>query len=59
MRKCESGKWRYRTEIDAKLALADIQHRDSSTRLHMEQRAYRCTECRGWHLTHRKAKASE
>lgn len=44
-------KIRYRDEIAAKLALAEIAHSDSSTRSKNEVRAYRCSRCRGWHLT--------
>src|SRR6478735_5334226 len=51
-------KWRYRSRVDALLALARIQYRDSSNRDKQEQRAYRCTRCFGWHLTSR-PKSSE
>jgi hypothetical protein len=46
-------KWRYRTRVDALLALARIQRRDSSGREKQEQRAYHCSRCFGWHLTSR------
>jgi hypothetical protein len=49
MTKC--FKIRYRDEIAAKLALASIRHQDGSGRSKTEQRAYRCPQCRGWHLT--------
>lgn len=46
-------KRRYRSRVDALLALARIQYRDSSNRDKREQRAYRCSRCFGWHLTSR------
>lgn len=49
MQRC--SKYRYRSEIGAKLALANIRHTDSSRRPKQEQRAYRCPACHGWHLT--------
>lgn len=48
---CPSGKVRYRDRIGALLALASAQHKDGSKRAKTEKRAYRCTNCRGWHLT--------
>lgn len=48
-RKC--GKRRYRSSIEAKIALADIHMKDSSTRSKQEMRAYYCRACNGWHLT--------
>lgn len=46
---CSSGKQRFRDELSAKMALANIgrQDRDQAR----EQRAYRCPSCKGWHLT--------
>jgi hypothetical protein len=44
-------KLRYRDEIAAKMALATIAAQDKSHRDKTEQRAYRCSRCRGWHLT--------
>lgn len=50
------AKRRFRDEISAKLALADIQRRGKdSQRPKDERRAYRCPRCRGWHLTSRSA----
>lgn len=49
--KCPSGKTRYRDRIGALLALASTQRRDGSRRPKTEKRAYRCPDCRGWHLT--------
>jgi hypothetical protein len=48
-------KARYRDEIQARFVLATIQRRDGSGRAKIEQRAYRCRECRAWHLTSRRA----
>lgn len=45
---CPTGKWRYRDRIAALLALAGIDNTNPKRR---EQRAYRCPNCRGWHLT--------
>lgn len=50
-RKCPSRKKVYSSEIAAKIAMAEIYWRDSSDRLKMEQRAYRCPQCGGFHLT--------
>lgn len=44
-------KRRHRTRVDALIALAAIQGRDNSTRSKSERRAYKCPQCRGWHLT--------
>lgn len=49
-RKCKAtGKVRYRDRISALTVLAATQRSRSSSR--EEQRAYRCDECGGWHLT--------
>jgi hypothetical protein len=40
------GKVRYRTEVDAKMALAYRSWKDKG-----EVRAYRHSKCGGWHLT--------
>lgn len=48
-RKC--GKRRYRSSIEAKIALADIQMKDSTNRAKQELRTYYCKHCSGWHLT--------
>jgi hypothetical protein len=40
------GKVRYRTELDAKMALANRVWKDKG-----EVRAYRHSKCGGWHLT--------
>lgn len=46
-------KLRYRDRIAALLALAKVQHQDKAARAKLEQRAYRCPSCGGWHLTSR------
>lgn len=47
MKTCaKTGKVRFRTEVDAMLALARRAHRDKG-----EIRQYRCPFCKGWHLT--------
>lgn len=51
MTQCPTGKSRYRDEIAAKMALSAVQHQDKSWRPKLEQKAYRCPLCRGWHLT--------
>lgn len=45
----KSGKVRYRTLLDAKIALADTHRNPKSKR--DEKRYYRCPYCDGWHLT--------
>lgn len=47
------GKRRYRTEIDAKIALASCQRvtRGPERRYAIERRHYHCPRCKGWHLT--------
>lgn len=47
------SKRRYRSEIDAKIALAKIQWQDKSRREKIETRVYKCPKCRGFHLTSR------
>jgi hypothetical protein len=44
------SKVRYRDAIAAKLALLSTQ-RNQQRRSKDERRAYRCPDCRGWHLT--------
>lgn len=53
----KTGKTRYRDEIAAKIALASAQHADGSRRAKIETRAYRCPDCKGWHLTSQKVRA--
>ena len=50
------GKIRYRDEIAAALALATVRHQDGPRRPKLEQRAYRCPACGGWHLTSKPAR---
>ena len=40
--------------FSALMVLAQVQRKDKSHRPKIEARAYRCSECRGWHLTSRK-----
>lgn len=47
---CE--KRRYRDKVAALFALSQV--RDDAARPKVEHRAYRCPECRGWHLTSRR-----
>lgn len=44
-------KVRYRTEVDAKIAMANIGAKDNPARAKTERRAYRCPKCAGWQLT--------
>ena len=44
-------KLRHRDRIGALFALARTQRQDRSYRLKSERRAYRCPDCKGWHLT--------
>ena len=44
-------KVRFRDEIGAKLALAQIRWKDKPNRPKQETRVYKCPECHGWHLT--------
>ena len=46
-----TGKIRYRSDIDAKIVLSEIQHKDSSRRPKIETKVYNCPHCKGWHLT--------
>jgi hypothetical protein len=50
---CKCGKKRFRSEIDAKIALARIwRSNDDQNRQYIPKRAYFHRDCRGWHLTH-------
>jgi hypothetical protein len=54
VRLCKKGskpKRMYRDKIAAMFALADAQHRDSSTRGKTEKRVYFHPACRSWHTT--------
>jgi hypothetical protein len=46
-------KQRYRTRIDALLVMGKTQWKDNPKREKVERRAYRCPNCKGWHLTSR------
>lgn len=51
-------KVRYRTKLDAKIALVKVQiKRDAETR--HERSIYRCPSCLGWHLTSYRRPAGE
>ena len=47
------AKVRYRTEIDAKIALSNTAYTagQRSDEKRKEARVYRCPKCAGWHLT--------
>jgi ssDNA-binding Zn-finger/Zn-ribbon topoisomerase 1 len=47
-------KVRYRTELDAKIALASTGFKKHERRAKSEQGAYRCPECGAWHLRSRR-----
>lgn len=49
-------KWRYADRIAAQLALTRI---DRTNAPKTEQRAYRCSRCRGWHLTSQPSNGGE
>lgn len=54
MRRC--SKIRYRTRVDAQIALASARRkavlgRGPTADKRREERTYRCPRCRGWHLT--------
>ncbi|MEU1919324.1 hypothetical protein ABZ742_04025 [Streptomyces albogriseolus] len=55
MAPCPTGKFRYRDRIAAQLALAGIDNVNPKRR---EKRAYRCPQCRGWHLTSKPRRTS-
>lgn len=52
-------KIRYRDRIAAMFALAKLQAADEPTRGRIEQRAYYCKYCRGFHLTSAEYDASK
>lgn len=45
----DCAKVRYRTELDAKIALASTNA--SARKRRGETAYYRCPQCKGWHLT--------
>lgn len=47
---CPTGKVRFRDRIGALMAIAG-RGRNDQGREKTEARAYRCEQCRGWHLT--------
>lgn len=46
--RCQTGKVRLRTELDAMLALMSASRKGKAKR--QEVRHYRCPMCKGWHL---------
>jgi hypothetical protein len=42
-------KVRYPMQVDAQLALFKLSRQDKPE--HLENRAYQCPHCKGWHLT--------
>lgn len=50
VKRCRTGKARFRSRLDALLALMNTGRNDSR-RPKDECRVYRCPECSGWHLT--------
>lgn len=51
---CKTGKFRYRTESDARTALGHINYKASNGNdRRVEKRCYLCPFCQGWHLTSR------
>lgn len=51
--KChKTGKVKWRTELDARMALANIDYKMRASTKNKEQRPYRCPFCEYWHLTH-------
>lgn len=48
-RTCEKHK--FKTELDAKIALMRIQSKDNPRRPKQEKRTYLCPDCEKWHLT--------
>jgi hypothetical protein len=52
VKKCRiTGKRCYRDKVAAMFAVADAQHKDSSTRGKLEKRAYFHYACKSWHTT--------
>ena len=48
-KKC--AKKKFKTRLDALIALSNIQRIDNPARPRMERRAYQCPICGKWHLT--------
>lgn len=44
-------KRRFRSKLDAQMALARIRGRTENESHDIPTRAYRCPHCKGWHLT--------
>lgn len=52
---CPSGKIRYPDKLAARVSLVSAR-RNHDGRRAVENRVYRCPDCAGWHLTHKKRK---
>jgi hypothetical protein len=49
---CETGKFRYRSELDAKIMMSNLAFKETQGDARREEkRAYKCPKCYGWHLT--------
>jgi len=48
--KCETGKLRFQSRLEAMIALADTG-KDGASNRRSEKSFYRCPHCFGWHLT--------
>lgn len=52
-KKCRrTGKVKWRSELDARMAMANIDFKMRSANRDKEIRAYQCPFCEFWHLTH-------
>jgi hypothetical protein len=56
-RACSSGAVRYRDDTEAKRALRGFK--THSTRERVPCRVYKCSDCKGWHLTAQPSKGVE
>lgn len=51
--KCgRTNKVKWRTELDARMAIANIEFKMRASTKNKEVRAYLCPFCNFWHLTH-------
>lgn len=55
----ECRKRRYRSKVDALIALADIQRKDNRFYGRVERRTYYHRPCRAWHLTSQSLQSKE
>lgn len=56
MKSTRCRKRRYIDKVSADLSLAEIRTKDNPRRKEQEERSYRCSECKYWHLTSQKLK---